>query len=106
MRKSSVSDALYSSPQVRLRIFSTKNLGQIILMKYACKIRVWKGRQLAESGGPKPKLEGLRTYFLQACFSGTVIGEWLTDFCEKCFYRMLQASNILFLLQNVNCVSP
>ena len=58
MRMSFVYDTLYSSLQVRLRIFSTKNIGQIILMKYACKIRVWDGRQLAESGGPKPKSGG------------------------------------------------
>ena len=56
MRMSSVYDALYSSLQVRLQIFSTKNIEQIILMKYTCKIRVWEGRQVAESGEPKPKL--------------------------------------------------
>ena len=55
MRMSSVYDILYSSLQVRLRIFSTKNTGQKILMKYARKIRVWQGCQLAESGGPKLK---------------------------------------------------
>ena len=55
MRMSSVYDTLYSSLQVRLPIFSTKIIGQIIMMKHACKIRVWEGRQLAESGGPKPK---------------------------------------------------
>ena len=59
MRMSSVCDTLRSSLQVRLQTFSTKNIGQIMLMKYACKIRAWKGRQLAESeGGPKPKSGG------------------------------------------------
>ena len=51
MRMNSVYDTLYSSLQIRLPIFSTKSIGQIILMKYACKIRVWEGCQLAESGG-------------------------------------------------------
>ena len=55
MRMSSVYDTL----QVRLRIFSSKNIGQIILMKYACKIRVWEGRQLAENGGAQTKIGGL-----------------------------------------------
>ena len=52
MHMSSVYDTLYFSLPVRLRIFSTKNIGQIILIKCACKIRVWEGRQLAESEGP------------------------------------------------------
>ena len=56
MRMSSVYDTLYSSLQVKLQIFSTKNIEQIILMKYTCKIRVCEGRQVAESGEPKPKL--------------------------------------------------
>ena len=59
MHMSSVYDTLYSSLQVRSRIFSTKNIGQTILMKYAGKIRIWEGCQLAESGGPKPKSGGL-----------------------------------------------
>ena len=52
MRTSSVYDTLYSSLQVKLQIFLPKNVGQMILMKYARKIRVWEGCQLAESGGP------------------------------------------------------
>ena len=56
MRKISVYKGLNFSLQVRLRIFSTKNIVQIMLIKYACIIRVWEDRQLAESGGPKPKL--------------------------------------------------
>ena len=58
MRMSSVYDTLYSSLQVGLEIFSSKNIGQIILMKYACKIRVWEGCQLAVSERPKPKSGG------------------------------------------------
>ena len=52
MPMSSVCDTLYCCLEVSLRIFFTKNIGQIILMKYACKIRVWEGCQHAESGGP------------------------------------------------------
>ena len=58
MRMNSVYDTPYSSLRVRLRIFSTKNIGQMVLKKYACKIRVREDRQLAESG-VQAKIGGL-----------------------------------------------